>query len=238
MFEQSLNSHPDQPFLAPILKSSANLLHCKNTQQLLACVHNTIAELALDGFYRLDSNREIHIKYFLDGQLLNSNNRVPQGNSHHDHVTVVDLEHSLTFKLPFIQFHLKKTANTLPLNKQQQDLLLMWLQQVSGVLVQLEHQLTLQHLFSNKQEKLKQNVEKLNEKMAQTLAALSQQQVTVAQDYTQLVTQKGVTGQQYGPEFDTALQDHGLAINDLIQKQDSLNLCIVDLLKSVNEHLE
>ncbi len=238
MFEQDLTRHFDQPFITSILKSSSCLLLCKNIEQLLSCIHNTIAELELDGFYRLDLDREIHIKYFQGGQLLNSDNRIPQRDPHHDHVTVVDLEHSLTFKLPFIQFHLQKSASNFSLIEQKQNLLLLWLQQVSGILGHLENQLTLQHLFNNKQNKLKQNIESLNDTMAPTLAALSQQQITVAQDYTRLVTEKIDQDRQHGPEFVAALQGHGLAINELIQKQDSLNLCIVSLLKSVNEHLE
>jgi len=232
VFEHNNNN----PSVTHILKSSADLLQCKNIQQLLDCLHDTISDLKLDGFYRLDLNQKVHIKYFQDGQLLQSNNVVVQRGHHQDHVTVVDLEHSLTFKLPLIQFHLKKTPFNLPLIEEHQTLLLIWLQQVSGVLMHLENQLNMQHIFSNKQDKLKLSIEILNEELPQKLAALSEQQITLAQGYTQVITNK--VNHQQAPDVIAALQDHGLAIHELIVKQDSLNLCIVSLLKSVNEHLE
>jgi len=232
VFEDKNNN----PSIAHILKSSADLLQVKNIQQLLDCLHNTISDLNLDGFYRLDLNQKIHIKYFQDGQLLQSNNVAIQRGNQQDHVTVVDLEHSLTFKLPLFQFHLQKNPFNLPLIEEHQYLLLIWLQQVSSVLVHLENQLNMQHIFSNKQDKLKLSIEILNEELPQKLAALSEQQITLAQGYTQVITNK--MNNQQEANFAAALQDHGLAIHELIIKQDSLNLCIVSLLKSVNEHLE
>jgi len=234
VFEHKNNN----PSITHILKSSADLLQCKNISQLLDCLHGTISDLSLDGFYRLDLNQKIHIKYFQDGKLLQSNNVVVQRGCHQDHVTVVDLEHSLTFKLPLIQFHLQKTPFNLPLIEEHQYLLLIWLQQVSSVLVHLENQLSMQHIFSNKQDKLKLSIEILNEELPEKLASLSEQQIALAQGYTQLITSKVSHQQQQEPNLVAALQDHGLAIHELIIKQDSLNLCIVSLLKSVNEHLE
>jgi len=221
-----------------IVNSSARLYSCQNIKQLKQSVQQTIHELDIDGFYRLDLNQKVDIEFFQNGRLLPQTTYPPNITWHQQKTQVVEQEKALIFKLPYIQFNIRKTTSIMQHTSLYKSVILIWLQQVNGWCGQFDDRQSLLRQHANKQHTLKQSLENINNQLAQKLSAFNHQKMKVSESFVRNSIIDIEQDDNQVQTLITSLQDQGKAIDELYQHQEELKLCIVDLMKSVNDYLE
>ncbi len=221
-----------------IVNSSARLYSCQNIKQLKQSVQQTIHELDIDGFYRLDLNQKVDIEFFQNGRLLPQTTYPPNITWHQQKTQVVEQEKALIFKLPYIQFNIRKTTSIMQHTSLYKSVILIWLQQVNGWCGQFDDRQSLLRQHANKQHTLKQSLENINNQLAQKLSAFNHQKMKVSESFVRNSIIDIEQDDNQVQTLITSLQDQAQAIVELSHHQEELKQCIVDLMKSVNDYLE
>jgi len=221
-----------------IVNSSARLYSCQNIKQLKQSIQQTIHELDIDGFYRLDVNQKVDIEFFQNGRLLPQTTYLPNITWHQQKTQVVEQEKALIFKLPYIQFNIRKTTSIMQHTSLYKSVILIWLQQVNGWCGQFHDRQSLLRQHANKQHTFKQSLENINNQLAKKLSAFNHQQMKMSGSFARNSIIDIEQDDNQVQTLITSLQDQAQAIDELSQHQEELKLCIVDLMKSVNDYLE
>jgi len=222
-----------------IVNNSARLYSCQNIKQLKQSIQQTIHDLDIDGFYRLDVNQKVDIEFFQNGRLLPQTTYLPNITWHQQKTQIVEQEKALIFKLPYIQFNIRKTTSIMQHTPLYKSVILIWLQQVNGWCGQFDIRQSLLRQHTNKQHTLKQRLENINDQFAQKLSAFNHQQMKMSESFV-----RNSLSLDSGQDNDliqtliTSLQDQAQAIDELSHHQEELKQCIVDLMRSVNDYLE
>ncbi len=221
-----------------IVNSSARLYSCQNIKQLKQSIQQTIHDLDIDGFYRLDVNQKVDIEFFQNGRLLPQTTYLPNITWHQQKTQVVEQEKALIFKLPYIQFNIRKTTSIMQHTSLYKSVILIWLQQVNGWCGQFDDRQSLLRQHANKQHTFKQSLENINDRLTQKLSAFNHQQMKMSASFVRNSIIDIEQDDNQVQTLITSLQDQAQAIDELSQHQEELKLCIVDLMKSVNDYLE